>query len=162
MIIVLDNDYYAKPSSTLLGYVGEQQSRRVKIENYYTENADLYSVIFEYEDGVKYEVDFHYGEFEVTASLLRSPQKVKCQILAKAVIQGTDAYRLVKKSNIFLLDIGKSIEGEPEPVPDYEETLSLLDKIRQMISGDISAGEIKHIITVVLADAIAADIKQGE
>lgn len=162
MTIYLNNDYYARPDNHLLGYVGEHHTRMVYLSGSSVPGADSYSMVIEYSDGVKYEIDINNERFIVTDSILRSPQKVHCQILAKAAIEGTNAYMLVKKSNVFTLDIAKSIEGEPAPVPDYEQTLSLLDSIKQLISGGLSAAEVKSVITAVLAQAIAGDIEQEE
>lgn len=163
MNVYLDKDFFAKPDRSILGYVGETNTREVVFKNLSLEGADSFSCVLEYEDGVKYEVPIEQQRFVVTGSLLRYPQKVKCQVLAKAQIERTDAYRLVKKSNIFLLDIAPSITGEPAPVPSYEESLSLLDQIRQIIdSGGVTTADITSIITGVLTSAIAADIEQEE
>lgn len=162
MNIYLDEEFYAKPDTTLLGYVGEVSTRDVDVYGLRLDGADSFSCLIEYNDGVKYEVDIDNSRFRVTASLLRSPQRVKCQLLAKASIEGTDAYRLVKKSNVFELDIKPSITGDPQPIPSYEETLSLLDQIKQVIdSGGVTAtDEVISIITGILAEAIASDIEE--
>ena len=161
MNVYLDSDFFAKPDRNILGYVGETNTREVVFNALRLNGADSFSCMIEYEDGVKYEVPVENSSFRVTGSLLRYPQKVKCQVLAKAQIEGTNTYRLVKKSNIFILDIMPSIDGEPEPVPSYEQSLSLLDRIKQIYdTGGTVSGDITNVITGVLANAIAADIEQ--
>ena len=161
MNIYLDKDFFAKPDRTILGYVGETNTREVSFNALWLDGADIFTCLIEYDDVVKYEVPIENSKFKVSGSLLRYPQWVKCQVLAKAAISGTSAYRLVKKSSIFELEIKQSIDGDPEPVPSYEETLSLLDQIRQVInSGGVTTGKATNVIQGIIADAIAADIEQ--
>lgn len=158
MTIYLDKDYFAKPDSNVLGYVGETDSRTVNIKGLDVDGADSYSVVFCYENGNKYELEISDDKFTVGGSLLESAGTVSCQLLAKAAVEGTSVYRFVKKSNIFPLDVLPSVEGEPAPVPSYEQSLSLLDEIRKAINGSISAQEVVSVITAALVNAISADI----
>ncbi|MBR1663489.1 MAG: hypothetical protein IJ696_04085 [Ruminococcus sp.] len=163
MTIYLDENYFARPDHNVLGYVGETDSRSIYIQGLETDGADSYSIVICYDDGVKYELDITDGTLTVGGSLLRSAQTVSCQILAKAAVEGTNAYRYVKKSNIFPLDILDSIEGEPAPVPSYEQSLSLLDVIRKTInSGGVTRSDVKNIITSRLITALSADIQESE
>ncbi|MBO6140471.1 MAG: hypothetical protein J6O40_01645 [Ruminococcus sp.] len=159
MNVYLDKDFFAKPDRTILGYVGETNTREVSFNALWLDGADYFSCLIEYEDGIKYEVPIENSYFKVTASLLRYPQKVRCQVLAKAAIEGTSVYRLVKKSNVFLLEIKESIDNDPVPIPSYEESLSLLDQIRQVIdTKGVVTGDMTSVVKGILADAIAADI----
>ena len=132
MTIYLDKDYFARPDSDLLGYVGEHQSRKVALCGYETEGADSYRLRIEYSDEVSYEIDITQGECIIDGSVLRSPQKVKAQLYALRAVN--DSYELVKKSQVFLLAIKPSLSGEPAPIPTYEQAQSLLDEILEYIA----------------------------
>ena len=158
MNVYLNSEFIAKPDDYVLGYVGEHNTRRVVFNALRLDGADSYSCLIEYTDGVKYEVPVENSYFTVTASMLRYPQTVKCQVLAKASISGTDAYRLVKKSNIFELEIAPSIDGDPQPVPTYEQTLSLLDRLSELVNNGTLSENLAEMIRKTFVGAIEEDL----
>ena len=127
MIITLDKTYYARVDSPLLGYIGETESRTITLQGYQTEGADRYILRLSYADGAQYDVDITDGGYTVQASLLRAVGNVKCQVLA-VKSTGADTYEYVKKSNVFVVTIKPSVGGDT-PVPTYEETVAVLDKV---------------------------------
>ena len=131
MIIDLNADFYAKPDTHLLGYVGETQAREIAFNGLSVDGADFYKMRLTYSDGVTYDVDITSGKYIIDGSLLRIIGNVKVQILAYAV--SGEQYSLVKKSNIFLLYVKPSLGGEPAPIPTYEEALEALDKLNNKI-----------------------------
>ncbi|MCR5815421.1 MAG: hypothetical protein K6F91_00895 [Ruminococcus sp.] len=156
MNIYLDKDFYAKPDTELLGYVGELNTRIVDITGLNVINADSYYFIIEYDDEVKIEIPIINSYFTVTSAMLRAAGKVNCQIVAKSYYSGSEECRLVMKSNIFTLVIKPSISGNIQPLPDNE---SLLGGIRQAVDGvDIPSPKASRIITDVIADALEKDI----
>ena len=62
MNIFLKYSYEATVKDDLLGYIGENNSRKIVLENYETDGADLYKLILLYPDNVQYEVDISSGE----------------------------------------------------------------------------------------------------
>lgn len=155
MKIMLNASYSARADFSCIGYVGETNARTITFEGLVIEGADSYKMRFEYPDGTSYEVDITDGSYTVGGSLLRCACEVQCQIFAcKAV---GDKYELVKKSNIFCLLIKQSLDGEPAPVPSYEQTLELLEVLSNKlvvcdyadfpavgIEGAIYAAQDKH------------------
>ncbi|MBR1563362.1 MAG: hypothetical protein IJ871_06555 [Ruminococcus sp.] len=129
MTITLSGDYRASVDDKLLGYIGETSARTITLSGYLCEDANAYSLIADYGDGVSYELDMTDGTHLIEGSLLRREGSVLCQVLAKAY-EG-DSYRLVKKSNVFELYIAGSLSNETAPIPTYEEALSVLDEIRK-------------------------------
>lgn len=135
--IFLDPNYYAIATSLSLGYVGETGSRKITVEGYKTDGADLYKLRLSMPDKAEYEVDISSGEYTIPASLLSTAGYVRLQVLAvKANDDGS--YEYVKKSNILSgIRIEESLNGKPEPVPTYEDAVGALDKVLAAV--DMSA-----------------------
>ena len=131
MNIKLNDAYFAKPDTRILGYMGEHRARTITFEGLAVEGADRYKLRIEYKDFVSYEIDITEGSYLIDGSILRSIQTVKCQIYA--VKSTEDGYELVKKSQIFYLDIRPSLKGEPVPIPTYEAAQEYLDQILDLI-----------------------------
>jgi hypothetical protein len=127
MNIVLYNNYTAKPDFQSLGYVGENKSRTIKFVGYKVDGASNYKIKFVYPDSVTYEADITSGTYTIPGSILRKVCTVECQIYAYSYANNT--YTLVKKSNIFNLNIEKSLTGEPAAIPTYEEATGALEKL---------------------------------
>ena len=127
MTISLSAAYYASTDTALLGYVGEHHARTIHINGLDTDGADRYKLRIEYADGVSYEVDITGGEYLIDGSLLRSPQTVRAQIYALKT--NGDNYELVKKSQIFTLKICPALESSPAPIPTYEASREIADKL---------------------------------
>lgn len=70
MKITLNSKYYAKVDSSFLGYVGENNSRTIIIENYQLDEADLYKLRLSYPSGIQYDIDISQGEVNTTVSML--------------------------------------------------------------------------------------------
>jgi hypothetical protein len=127
MKITLTAAYFATPNTTLLGYMGETNSREITFEGLAAEGADGYKLRVSYSDGVQYDVEIEDGKCVITGSLLRDVGYVTLQVLAVAY-EGEN-FTYVKKSNIFRAEVKESIEGEPAPIPTYEEAVTALEKV---------------------------------
>lgn len=127
MRINISKDYKATADSDLLGYIGETNARTIEVEQPEVEGADCYRLRFAYPDGVVYDVPLADGITAVDGSLLRESGHVKCQWLATAA--DGDNYRLVAKSNVFVLRVEGSISDDIAPVPTYEQAVKALDKV---------------------------------
>lgn len=127
MKITLDKNYYASTDTKTLGYVGEVTSRKIIVENHQCEEAKIYKIRFEYPDGESYEVDITNGEYIIEPSILRRVGDVSIQISAGHYVDGK--YDYLKKSNVLTLHICRSLNGEPAPVPTYEQSVEALEKV---------------------------------
>ena len=128
MLIKLYEDYTASVSERLLGYQGETNARDIQFSGLDVEGADTYKMKLLYADGVAYEVSIANGKYTVDGSLLRTLGDVECQIFA-CKAQENGKYALVKKSNIFKLQIKNSINSQIAPIPTFEQAEEVLDKI---------------------------------
>jgi hypothetical protein len=164
MKIYIDSDYYAKPDTELLGYVGERSTREIDITGLRLTEADSFSFIIKYEDGVIYEAPIVNSFVHITSSMLRAAGRVKCQIVAKTYFSGTQVCSNTKKSNIFALVIKPAISGDIQPLPDDEQPRgSLLPGISEAVDGvELPSPQASRIITDVIADAIEKDISGKE
>lgn len=128
MIISLNKDYKAKIiGDSTLGRVGEMQSRTVELQGYILNAANAYKLVFEYSDSVKFEVDISKGKYNVDASILRIPGQVNLQVIA--INTNGDLYTYVKKSNVVQVKIGTSISDDVAPIPPYELSKSIADRV---------------------------------
>lgn len=127
MRLTITKDYKAYAESDLLGYVGETNARTIEVTQPDVQGADAYRLRFAYSDGVVYDVPLVDGKTAVDGSLLREAGRVKCQWLATAV--DGDNYKLVAKSNVFVLRVEDSISDEIIPAPTYEQAVKALDKV---------------------------------
>ncbi len=126
MKISISKDYTAYPNSDFLGYLGETNSRTIEITHPVVEGADTYRLRFEYSNAV-YDVPITDGKIKITASLLCKVGQIKCQWIATK--SDGDNYSLVAKSQIFELKIGDSISDDVAPIPPYELSKSISDKV---------------------------------
>lgn len=127
MRLTITKDYKAYAESNLLGYVGETNARTIEVTQPDVQGADAYRLRFAYSDGVVYDVPLVDGKTAVDGSLLREAGRVKCQWLATA--SDGDNYKLVAKSNVFVLRVEDSISDEIIPAPTYEQAVKALDKV---------------------------------
>lgn len=135
MKISIDSKYIATVDTSLLGYIGETNARTIKVEQPEVPGADTYKLRLDYGGVLVFEVQIEDGVIPVTGSLLRKSGHVKCQWLATAA--DGDNYRLVAKSNVFVLRVEGSISDEIAPVPTYEQSVKALEKV--LISGSTAA-----------------------
>lgn len=136
MTITLNSDYDVALSTALLGYVGETNARPVSVEGMEIDGADRYVLTIDYGDGTVYEVDITDGTWTPTADILRSAQTVSCQICAKK-LSGNE-YILLKKSRIFRLRIGATIDDNAIPSPDVAmDALDRIDAIGRQTHADM-------------------------
>ena len=134
MEIYLNDDYKVSISGKSLGYIGEMNSRTITFENYLCEGADRYIMRLVYPDDVAYDVDISSGKYTVEASLLRDFKYCNAQILA--VKSSGENYTYIKKSNIFVFMISRSLNGDKvEPIPTYEQALSKYDELIALVDG---------------------------
>lgn len=136
MTITLNSDYDVTLNTALLGYVGETNARPVSVEGLTVDGADRYVLTIDYGDGTVYEVDITDGTWTPTADILRSAQTVSCQICAKK-LSGNE-YILLKKSRIFRLRIGATIDDNAIPSPDVAmDALDRIDAIGRQTHADM-------------------------
>lgn len=128
MIITIDSNFYASPSTRLLGNYGETMSRSIAVCYPLVEGASLYKLRFLLPDLKScYEADVTLGSMTVSGSLLTQTGKLSCQWIA-AGINEQGEYTVVAKSNVFSLVVGESIESDSaEPVPTYEQAAEMFD-----------------------------------
>lgn len=126
MRLIITKDYKAYAESDLLGYVGETNARTIEVSQPDVSGADTYRLRFDYGDYV-YDVIITDRKITVAGSLLAKAGHVKCQWLATAA--DGDSYKLVAKSNVFVLRIESSISDEITPAPTYEQAVESLDKV---------------------------------
>lgn len=131
MTISLNSHYEVTTDFKIIGYVGETNARTITFEGLAVEGAERYVMRIEYPDGISYEIEIIDGSYTVEGSVLREECRIKCQILALKA--NGDQYTLVKKSDVFTLNIKRSLEGEPAPVPTYEALLSLMETFEQKL-----------------------------
>lgn len=127
MHITLTKDYSVKADTTLLGYQGETNSRKITFSGLVVDGCDLYKLQILYSDGKVYELPIQDEVVTITGSILREIGYVSCQLFGYSV-SGND-YTIVFKSNIFELEIKEAIDGEVAPIPPYEEVTGALEKI---------------------------------
>ena len=132
MIVKLQNNSYtANVSDRLLGYQGETNAREIQFSGLEVEGADVYKMRVQYDDGVAYEVDITRGSYSVDGSLLRVKGYANCQIFA-CKTDSDGKYTLVKKSNIFKLEIKDSLNNNIKPIPTFEQAGEALDKVLKL------------------------------
>ena len=135
MKISISKDYTAYPDSDFLGYLGETNARTIEITQPEVEGADTYRLRFEYKNAV-YDVPIVDGKVIVTGSLLCEVGQIKCQWVATK--SDGDNYTLVAKSNVFALSIGDSISDDVAPIPPYELSKSISDKVLEAESNALN------------------------
>ena len=137
MKLLLDYNYTLHSKGDLLGYVGETNSRKITVEGYQTDGADLYKLRLSMPDKAEYEVDISNGEYIIPGSLLSTAGYVRLQVVAVKV-KPDGVYEYVKKSNVLSgIRIEESLDGKTEPVPTYEDAVQALDKVLAAV--DVSA-----------------------
>ena len=127
MTITLDEDYFAVASEALLGYCGEKNSREITFSGLDNIEAQAYSLLISYDDGVCYEARIENDKLTLDNSIMRKAGPVDVQVYA-CDMQG-DEYTVVRKSNILQLFIKPSIEENAQPVPTVADCLRILAKI---------------------------------
>ena len=124
--ITVNDNFIATKNFKLLGRLGETNARMIEITHPEVEGADTYRLRFEYKNAV-YDVPIVDGKVKITASLLCEVGQIKCQWIATK--SDSDNYTLVAKSQIFELKIGDSISDDVAPIPPYELSKSISDKV---------------------------------
>lgn len=130
MKITISENYTAYADNDLLGYLGETNARTIEVVQPVVEGADTYRLRFEYSDKVVYDVPIEDGKVIVTGSLLREVGNIKSQWIATKA--DGDNHTLVAKSQIFDLKIGDSISDDIAPLPPYELSKSIADKVLEV------------------------------
>ena len=127
MKLTITKDYKASTDVDLLGYIGETNARTIDVKQPKVPQADTYRLRFDYSGGAVHDVPIRDGSILITGSLLSKAGRVKCQWLATA--SDGDNYKLVAKSNVFVLRVEDSISDEIIPAPTYEQAVKALDKV---------------------------------
>lgn len=136
-IYIDENIYRAEPDSELLGYMGETNARTIEFEQPIVEGADSYRLRLRYSDNAVYDVPIIDNKIIVTASLLREVGYIECQWIATK--SNGDTYDLVAKSQVFGLIIDSSISDDVAPIPSYEQTKAISDKVLSAVEDVQSA-----------------------
>lgn len=136
-IYIDENIYRAEPDSELLGYMGETNARTIDFDQPIVEGADTYRLRLQYSDGAIYDVPIIDNKIIVTASLLREVGEIECQWIATK--SNGDTYDLVAKSQVFGLIIDSSISDDVAPIPSYEQTKAISDKVLSAVENVQSA-----------------------
>lgn len=141
-IIISENHPAAFPLGKVLGYVGENKLRQVKVVHPEFENA-TYVMKFLYSDDVCYEVPVEDGVFSVDGSLLREVGEIKMQFIAYR--DGDENADEIFSSEIFTAQIGESLDIPPQAIPTYEQSEDMLKKLTRSIGqlGHINSGIMK-------------------
>ena len=126
-IYIDENIYRAVPDSELQGYMGETNARTIEFEQPDVTGADSYRLRLRYSDNAVYDVPIIDNKIIVTASLLREVGEIECQWIATK--SNGDTYDLVAKSQVFGLIIDSSISDDVAPIPSYEQTKAISDKV---------------------------------
>lgn len=140
MNIILDNNYYVSIDQKIIGYKGETDSRKISFEGLAVEGADSYKLRIYYDDIEQaYDVPIENGQIIVNGSLLRKRGYVQAQVIACK--SDGDKYSMVKKSNVFSLEIGSSlIDGSA--IPTFEQSTEALEKV---LAVDLNAEKVEKI-----------------
>lgn len=136
-IYIDENIYRAEPDSELLGYMGETNARTIDFDQPIVEGADSYRLRLRYSDNAVYDVPIIDNKIIVTASLLREVGYIECQWIATK--SNGDTYDLVAKSQVFGLIIDSSISDDVAPIPSYEQTKAISDKVLSAVENVQSA-----------------------
>ena len=156
MKLLLDYNYTMHCKGNLLGYVGETDSRKITVEDYQTDGADLYKLRLSMPDKAEYEVDISNGEYIIPGSLLSTAGYVRLQVVAVRSISDGN-YEYVKKSNVLSgIRIEESLDGTTEPVPTYEDAVEALDKVLAAV--ETSADNAATVLWSVTIAENARDI----
>lgn len=137
MKIKINNNYHISISSKLLGYQGETNARTIDFDQPIVEGADSYRLRLRYSDNAVYDVPIIDNKIIVTASLLREVGEIECQWIATK--SNGDTYDLVAKSQVFGLIIDSSISDDVAPIPSYEQTKAISDKVLSAVENVQSA-----------------------
>jgi len=133
MNLYIRADGAIKADDTLIGYVGETNHRKITVvQAPIVENAE-YRLYFDIGNTNPYEVALVDGEYTVDGSVLASEGEITVQWAA--LVPEGEAYIEVAKSAKLSLHVGASIDGTPEAVPTYEQTLDLLDQLNNGADG---------------------------
>lgn len=136
-IYIDENIYRAEPDSELLGYQGETNARTIDFDQPIVEGAGSYRLRLRYSDNAVYDVPIIDNKIIVTASLLREVGEIECQWIATK--SNGDTYDLVAKSQVFGLIIDSSISDDVAPIPSYEQTKAISDKVLSAVENVQSA-----------------------
>lgn len=138
MVIKISDKYNLEYIDTyLLGYMGETNARTIDFDQPIVEGADTYRLRLQYSDGAIYDVPIIDNKIIVTASLLREVGEIECQWIATK--SNGDTYDLVAKSQVFGLIIDSSISDDVAPIPSYEQTKAISDKVLSAVENVQSA-----------------------
>lgn len=129
-ILIGENYGVATPCGRVLGYMGENRLRRLRVIHPHFENA-VYILKLRYSDGVIYECEIRSGEMPVDGSLLRMEGEAEAQFFAYVIHENEDGTEniCVFESEIFTVEIGGCIDGQAQAIPTYEQSRDMLEKL---------------------------------
>lgn len=162
MKITLNEDYTVtiENSKNLLGYVGETNCRTVYFLGMQVDGADSYRLRMKFADNLIYDADITDSTFTPSASIMRMQGNVQCQIIACK--QNDTDYDIVKKSNIFILKIGATLDNTVAPVPQIGYAVASTLVLTQEQYDALTVHSIDTVYYVVSDDKVTqylGDIK---
>lgn len=111
-------------TDAVIGYRGETQARNLHIDHEQIDGCEYR--LYLSSGGATYEAELIDGEYVVDGSIL-GHDTVDLQWAAVRPEGG--GYTLVKKSEVWTMAVGDSIDGTPVPIPTYEASQSMLDRL---------------------------------
>lgn len=129
-MIIIHTDGSVERTETIIGYRGETQARTLRIDHEQIEGCE-YRLYISYADDEVYEAELINGEYVVDGSIL-GHDTIALQWAAVRPAEG-GTYSLVKKSEVWTMAVGQSIDGTPVPIPTYEASRDMLDQLTEAI-----------------------------
>ncbi len=130
-MIIIHTDGSVERTETIIGYRGETQARTLRIDHEQIEGCE-YRLYISYADDEVYEAELINGEYVVDGSIL-GHDTVTLQWAAVQRGESGD-YTLVKKSEVWTMAVGDSIDGTSVPIPTYEASQSMLDRLADALA----------------------------
>lgn len=127
-LIISKNRHKVYKDFSSIGYLGECNSRTIYVTQPKVDDADSYCLRLTYSDNVTIDVPIVDNKILITASLLREVGEIECQWIASKS-NGT-TYDLIAKSQVFSLQIERSVSDETSSIPPVDFTISTFDKIK--------------------------------
>lgn len=118
----------------VIGYRGETQARTLHIDHEIIDGCK-YRLYISCGDGEVYEAELTNGEYVVDGSIL-GHDTVALQWVAIRPSEG-GTYSLVKKSEVWTMAVGHSIDGTPVPIPTYGASQDMLDRLIETLDNTI-------------------------
>ncbi|MBQ8824579.1 MAG: hypothetical protein IJZ64_05030 [Ruminococcus sp.] len=127
-LFIDEKTYYAKISTSAIGYAGESNSRTIKISQPKIEEASAYYLRFQLQNNTIFDLIIKDDSVILPPSIIKATGKILCQWIAKNRL-GT----WIAKSNILHLNILPSIDGDISALPTVEEIHTQYETLKSEI-----------------------------